>query len=65
MAMHGSIKTGDTKSISVKFAAHSQMDTWLAAENKKLNATAVYLEYLENTVDTLDLHKQRFCTCSD
>jgi hypothetical protein len=65
MAMHGIMKTGDTESISVKFAAHSQVDTWLATENKELNATAMYLEYLENTVVTPDLHKQRFCACSD
>jgi hypothetical protein len=42
MAMHGIMKTGDTDAMSVKCAMRSQLDTWSAAENKKLNAAAKF-----------------------
>jgi hypothetical protein len=65
MAMHGIMKNGDTEAMPVKYAMHSQLDTWFAAKNKKLNAAAKYFEYWENKGGTPDLHKQRFCACSD
>jgi hypothetical protein len=59
MAMHGIMKTGDTEAMSDKRAMRSQLDTWFAAESKKLNAAAKYFEYWEKKVGTPDLHKQR------
>jgi hypothetical protein len=62
MAMHGTMKTGNTEAISFKCAMQSQLDTRFAAKIKKSEGSCqvlYYVEYRENKLGMPDLHKQR------